>query len=194
MLLWEKVWPSLSGMRHRNLTGAAPSYLPLPTPGPVQSCARAHTRGDALLYSITFDGRRLFFLLGGATRMLRQSGYCGSAASVLMLQPLVLPARLLSPLIWRSAGLPVPARDAAFGWRWAKRNRRRPYRAECTGSLPTSEVKRYRGRSVLGWEAARGAPRVPSASASFAQLKLSTQRSPTCHGRTQGHAARTAGS
>ena len=34
--------------------------------------------------------------------------------------------------------------------------RRRQYRVECTGSLPTSEVKRRRARSVLGggtaWE------------------------------------------
>ena len=27
----------------------------------------------------------------------------------------------------------------------------RPYRVECTGSLPTSEVKRHRARLVLGW-------------------------------------------
>ena len=33
--------------------------------------------------------------------------------------------------------------------------RRRPYRVECTGSLPTSEVKRRRARSVLGWGTAR---------------------------------------
>ena len=31
----------------------------------------------------------------------------------------------------------------------------RPYRVECTGSLPTSEVKRRRARLVLGWETAR---------------------------------------
>ena len=31
------------------------------------------------------------------------------------------------------------------GVRW------RPYRVECTGSLPTSEVKRRRDRLVLGW-------------------------------------------
>ena len=31
----------------------------------------------------------------------------------------------------------------------------RPYRVECTGSLPTSEVKRRRARLVLGWGAAR---------------------------------------
>ena len=29
--------------------------------------------------------------------------------------------------------------------------RRRPYRVECTGSLPTSEVKRRRAQLVLGW-------------------------------------------
>ena len=33
--------------------------------------------------------------------------------------------------------------------------RRRPYRVECTGSLPTSEVKRRRARLVLGWGTAR---------------------------------------
>ena len=31
----------------------------------------------------------------------------------------------------------------------------RPYRVECTGSLPTSEVKRRRARLVLGWETSR---------------------------------------
>ena len=30
----------------------------------------------------------------------------------------------------------------------------RPYHVECTGSLPTSEVKRHRARLVLGWGAA----------------------------------------
>ena len=34
-------------------------------------------------------------------------------------------------------------------------NRWRPYRVECTGSLPTSEVKRRRAQSVLGWGTAR---------------------------------------
>jgi hypothetical protein len=38
--------------------------------------------------------------------------------------------------------------------------RRRPYRAECTGSLLTSEVKRRRARLVLGWGTAREDPRV----------------------------------
>ena len=31
----------------------------------------------------------------------------------------------------------------------------RPYRVECSGSLPTSEVKRRRARLVLGWGTAR---------------------------------------
>ena len=35
------------------------------------------------------------------------------------------------------------------------RCRWRPYRVECTGSLPTSEVKRRRARLVLGWGTAR---------------------------------------
>ena len=33
--------------------------------------------------------------------------------------------------------------EAEYRWR--------PYRVECTGSLSTSEVKRHRARSVLGW-------------------------------------------
>ena len=41
--------------------------------------------------------------------------------------------------------------------------RRRPYRVECTGSLPTSEVKRRRVRLVLGWGTAREELRVLSA-------------------------------
>ena len=41
--------------------------------------------------------------------------------------------------------------------------RRRPYRVECTGSLPTSEVKRRRARLVLGWGTAREHLRVLSA-------------------------------
>ena len=39
----------------------------------------------------------------------------------------------------------------------------RPYRVECTGSLPTSEVKRRRARLVLGWGTAREDLRVLSA-------------------------------
>ena len=38
-----------------------------------------------------------------------------------------------------------------------------PYRVECTGSLPTSEVKRRRARLVLGWGTAREDLRVLSA-------------------------------
>ena len=41
--------------------------------------------------------------------------------------------------------------------------RRRPYRVECTGSLPTSEVKRRRARLVLGWGTAWEDLRVLSA-------------------------------
>ena len=41
--------------------------------------------------------------------------------------------------------------------------RRRPYRVECTGSLPTSEVKRRRARLVLGWGTAREDLRVLTA-------------------------------
>ena len=36
----------------------------------------------------------------------------------------------------------------------------RPYRVECTGSVPTSEVKRRRARLVLGWGTAREDRRV----------------------------------
>jgi hypothetical protein len=40
--------------------------------------------------------------------------------------------------------------------RQAKKScRQRPYRVECTGSLPNSEVKRRRARLVLGWGTAR---------------------------------------
>ena len=39
-------------------------------------------------------------------------------------------------------------------------SRQRPYRVECTGSLPNSEVKRRRARSVPGWGTAREALRV----------------------------------
>jgi hypothetical protein len=40
-------------------------------------------------------------------------------------------------------------RTECSNYRW------RPYRVECTGSLPTSEVKRRRARLVLGWGTAR---------------------------------------
>ena len=48
--------------------------------------------------------------------------------------------------------------------------RRRPYRVECTGSLPTSGVKRRRARLVLGWGTAWEDLRVLSA------LQLQRQR------------------
>jgi hypothetical protein len=43
--------------------------------------------------------------------------------------------------------VPVGAHCVVHRWR--------PYRVECTGSLPTSEVKRRRARLVLGWGTAR---------------------------------------
>ena len=43
----------------------------------------------------------------------------------------------------------------------------RPYRVECTGSLPNSEVKRRRARLVLGWGTAREDLRVPPAFRNF---------------------------
>ena len=51
------------------------------------------------------------------------------------------------------------------GCRW------RPYRVECTGSLPTSEVKRRRARLVLGWGTAREDLRVPPAFATPTLLR-----------------------
>ena len=45
--------------------------------------------------------------------------------------------------------------------------RRRPYRAECTGFLLTSEVKQRRARSVLGWGTAWEDLRVLSAFSSL---------------------------
>ena len=52
-----------------------------------------------------------------------------------------------------------------LGCRW------RPYRVECTGSLPTSEVKRRRARLVLGWGTAREDLRVPPAFATPTLLR-----------------------
>ena len=59
----------------------------------------------------------------------------------------VCPTCHLSGLIAFNA---APVCGGWFGWlsvihRW------RPYGAECTGYLPTSEVKRRRARLVLGW-------------------------------------------
>ena len=59
-----------------------------------------------------------------------------------------------SSVAWRRFG------NERVGWfgslvgRWGV-HRWRPCRAECTGSLPTSEVKRRRARLVLGWGNAR---------------------------------------
>ena len=50
-------------------------------------------------------------------------------------------------------------RDLSYRWR--------PYRVECTGSLPTSEVKRRRARLVLGWGTAREDLRVLPAFVQF---------------------------
>ena len=47
----------------------------------------------------------------------------------------------------------------------------RPYRVECTGSLPTSEVKRRRARLVLGWGTAREDLRVLPALHTHQNLK-----------------------
>ena len=56
---------------------------------------------------------------------------------------------------------PLPTNDARASL--VGNGRRRPYRVECTGSLLTSEVKRRRARSVLGWGTAREDLRVLSA-------------------------------
>jgi len=159
------------------------------------TCVGAHAWRHLVVF-IIFDGKvSVFFYWAGrsacsgswatAAAAAGRARAPRRAASVLTLQSLALPARLLSPLIWRSVGLPVAARDAAFGWRLIKRNRRRSHRAGCTGSFPTSEVKRYRSRSVLGWEAAWEVPRLLSAFASFAQLKL---RNPTKPDLPETHA------
>ena len=54
--------------------------------------------------------------------------------------------------------------------------RQRPYRVECTGSLPTSEVKRRRARLVLGWGTAREDLRVLSAFRICILQKCCTER------------------
>ena len=55
--------------------------------------------------------------------------------------------------------------------RSSQHSRWRPYRVECTGSLPTSEVKRRRARLVLGWGTAREDLRVLPAFASGRLLR-----------------------
>ena len=53
----------------------------------------------------------------------------------------------------------------------------RPYRVECTGSLPNSEVKRRRARLVLGWGTAREDLRVLLAFCVFLPVCLLALRS-----------------
>ena len=67
--------------------------------------------------------------------------------------------------------------------------RQRPYRVECTGSLPNSEVKRRRARLVLGWGTAREDLRVLlafrfSLLSSAGRHQPNTQRPP---GNAQDH-------
>ena len=52
-------------------------------------------------------------------------------------------------LFWIATIEPISAHTHQIYCRW------RPYRVECTGCLPTSEVKRRRARLVLGWGTAR---------------------------------------
>ena len=54
--------------------------------------------------------------------------------------------------------------------------RQRPYRVECTGSLPNSEVKRRRARLVLGWGTAREDLRVLSALSADERTPLLVER------------------
>ena len=71
--------------------------------------------------------------------------------------------------VWVSCGWsvrPLPALCCVV-LRW------RPYRVECTGSLPTSEVKRRRARLVLGWGTAWEDLRVlPAFTAYFLYARL----------------------
>ena len=60
----------------------------------------------------------------------------------------------------------------------------RPYRVECTGSLPTSEVKRRRARLVLGWGTAREDLRVLPA---FHVLRLNALALPAQLVRPNSH-------
>ena len=65
----------------------------------------------------------------------------------------------------------------------------RPYRVECTGSLPTSEVKRRRARLVLGWGTAREDLRVLSAFEVFtAKGRLSALTPTSRQGQALGFA------
>ena len=78
--------------------------------------------------------------------------------------------------VWVSCGWsvrPLPALCCVV-LRW------RPYRVECTGSLPTSEVKRRKARLVLGWGTAWEDLRVLSAFAEFA-VHTDRTRLPRAH-------------
>ena len=58
----------------------------------------------------------------------------------------------------RALRMVASVREIVYSQRPAQRHndrRWRPYRGECTGSLPISEVKRRRARLVLGWATAR---------------------------------------
>ncbi len=71
----------------------------------------------------------------------------------------------------RRCGGPEHVRDDRLRAGDAGAHRWRPYRVECTGSLPTSEVKRRRARLVLGWGTAREDLRVLPAFASGRLLR-----------------------
>ena len=70
-------------------------------------------------------------------------------------------------------------------------SRWRPYRVECTGSLPTSEVKRRRARLVLGWGTAREDLRVLPAFALHTSNEATgpARTHPRAHTHTHTHTA-----
>ena len=77
-----------------------------------------------------------------------------------------VPCRL--PHQWSGLRPRVCAKTHTRESRSSQGSRWRPYRVECTGSLPTSEVKRRRARLVLGWGTAREDLRVLPAFATSA--------------------------
>ena len=80
-----------------------------------------------------------------------------------------VPCRLLHQ--WSGLRPRVCAKTHIRESRSSQHSRWRPYRVECTGSLPTSEVKRRRARLVLGWGTAREDLRVLPAFASGRLLR-----------------------
>ena len=72
-------------------------------------------------------------------------------------------------------------------------SRWRPYRVECTGSLPTSEVKRRRARLVLGWGTAREDLRVLPAFALHTSNEATgpARTHPRAHTHTHTHTTHT---